>query len=67
MRLRPDEIVTPEDLARGERALVKDAAVEQKLMEEFARKYPDGWPRHADGFREGFKSGERVLVRYKPK
>jgi len=26
VRLRPDEIVTPEDLARGERALVKDAA-----------------------------------------
>lgn len=26
MRLRPDEIVTPEDLARGSRALVKDAA-----------------------------------------
>ena len=26
MRLRPDETVTPEDLARGERALVKDAA-----------------------------------------
>jgi len=26
MRLRPDDTVTPEDLARGERALVKDAA-----------------------------------------
>src|SRR5512145_1348425 len=26
MRLRPDQTVTPEDLARGERALVKDAA-----------------------------------------
>jgi hypothetical protein len=50
--------------ATGE--LVHDAAVEEKLMAEFARKYPDGWPKHADGFRAGFKSGERVLVRYTP-
>jgi hypothetical protein len=26
MRLRPDHVVTPDDLARGKRALVKDAA-----------------------------------------
>ena len=51
--------------ARGE--LRHDAVVEEKLMAEYARKYPDGWPQHAQGFREGFKSGERVLVRYAPK
>ena len=51
--------------ATGE--LRHDAAVEQKLMAEFARKYPDGWSRFADSFRDGFKSGERVLVRYTPR
>jgi len=50
--------------ARG--ALVKDPALEQKLMEAFARKYPDGWPRHEESFREGFRSGDRVLVSYTP-
>jgi hypothetical protein len=50
--------------ATGE--LVHDAALEEKLMTEFARKYPEGWKQHADAFRSGFKSGERVLVRYKP-
>jgi len=51
--------------ATGE--VVKDAATEQKMMDEYARKYPEGWARFADKFREGFKSGERVLVRYAPK
>ena len=51
--------------ATGE--VVHDAAAEQKMMEEYARKYPEGWARFADKFREGFKSGERVLVRYTPK
>jgi hypothetical protein len=52
--------------ATGE--VVKDPATEQqKMMDEYARKYPEGWARFADKFREGFKSGERVLVRYTPK
>ena len=51
--------------ATGE--VVKDAATEQKMLEEYARKYPEGWARFADKFKEGFKSGERVLVRYTPK
>ena len=51
--------------ARGE--VVHDGAVEQRLMDEYARKYPEGWSRFADKFRDGFKSGERVLVRYTPK
>jgi len=46
--------------------LVKDAAVEAKLMAAFAKKYPDGWATHADNFRDGFRSGDRVLVAYTP-
>lgn len=48
-------------------AVVKDPAVEEKLMAAFAKKYPDGWKRHEDSFRQGFKSGERVLVAYTPR
>ena len=51
--------------ATGE--IVHDSAVEQKLMDEYARKYPEGWSRFADKFRDGFKTGERVLVKYTPK
>ena len=51
--------------ARGE--VVHDAAIEQQLMDAYAKKYPEGWTRFADKFRDGFKSGERVLVRYTPK
>jgi hypothetical protein len=51
--------------ATGE--LVRDPAVEQRLLEEFGRKYPDGWKRFADRFREGFKTGDRVIVRYTPR
>jgi hypothetical protein len=51
--------------AAGE--LVKDTAAEQRMMEEYARKYPEGWSRFAEKFRDGFKTGERVLVRYTPK
>jgi len=51
--------------ATGE--VVRDPAIEKKLMEEFAKKYPEGWSRFADSFRDGFKSGDRVLVRYTPK
>ena len=50
--------------AKGE--VTHDKALEEKLLTEFARKYPDGWSRFADSFREGFKSGDRVLVRYTP-
>ena len=51
--------------AQGE--VVHDAAIEQRLMDEYARKYPEGWSHFADKFRDGFKSGERVLVRYTPR
>ena len=51
--------------ATGE--VVHDPAIEKKLMEEFAKKYPEGWSRFADSFRDGFKTGDRVIVRYTPK
>ena len=51
--------------ATGE--IAHDAAVEQRLMDEYGKKYPEGWARFSDKFREGFKTGERVLVRYTPK
>ena len=44
-----------------------DAAVEQRLLEAYAKKYPDGWSRFEQTFRDGFKNGDRVLVRYTPK
>ncbi|HEV7732847.1 MAG TPA: hypothetical protein VGR62_11820 [Candidatus Binatia bacterium] len=47
--------------------LVKDTALEGRLMAAFAKKYPDGWARYADGFRDGFKSGDRVVVAYTPR
>jgi len=58
---RPDG---PSFGARGE--VLKDPAIERKLMETFAKKYPAGWKRHEESFRKGFESGERVLVRYTP-
>lgn len=48
-------------------AVVRDPAIEARLMEAFAAKYPEGWPRHAAGFREGFRTGQRVLVGYTPR
>ncbi len=50
--------------AHGE--VVKDHAVEERLMADYAKKYPDGWSKFEQPFRDGFKSGERVVVRYTP-
>lgn len=51
--------------ATGE--VVHDPKVQQELLDAYAKKYPDGWARFADKFRDGFKNGDRVLVRYTPK
>jgi len=48
-------------------AIVKDPALYAKLYEVYAKKYPEGWKRHEDGFRQGFQDGSRVLVAYTPK
>jgi hypothetical protein len=63
-RIAVGKVDGPAFEATGE--VVKDAALEAKLLDEFGRKYPEGWKRFADRFRDGFKSGDRVLVRYTP-
>jgi hypothetical protein len=45
---------------------VKDEAAQKLLLETFAKKYPDGWGRWEKSFREGFKDGSRVLIKYSP-
>jgi len=47
-------------------ALVQDPAAEEKMMAAFAKKYPEGWKKFEANFRQGFKTGERVLVVYTP-
>jgi len=48
-------------------AVASDAAIETKMMAAYAKKYPDGWKKHEQSFRDGFKTGERVLVAYTPR
>ena len=48
-------------------AVVNDAKVQQLMLDAFAKKYPDGWPLHAEKFRSGFKDGSRALIKYTPK
>lgn len=48
-------------------ALVNDAALQERMMAAYAVKYPDGWKRYETSFREGFKTGDRVLVAYTPR
>ena len=54
----------PSFRARGE--LVQDPKRYDALCAAFAVKYPDRWPRWEASFRDGLRSGERVLIRYTP-
>jgi len=54
----------PSFTARGE--VIDDDAIEAKLLETYAKKYPERWNRYAESFRKGFESGERVVVKYTP-
>jgi hypothetical protein len=47
-------------------SLSTDEAMERRLLAAFAKKYPEGWKKHAEGFTKGFETGERVLVKYTP-
>lgn len=47
-------------------AIVKEPATEKLMLETFAKKYPDGWPRYEKEFRSGFADGSRVLIKYTP-
>jgi hypothetical protein len=64
-RIAVGKVDGPAFEATGE--VVKDPAMEAKLMETFAKKYPDGWRTYEPGFRDGFKTGERLLLRYTPR
>jgi hypothetical protein len=49
-------------------SLVKgDRALEDRLMADYAKKYPERWSSFEQAFRDGFKSGDRVIVRYAPR
>lgn len=63
-RIAVGKVDGPAFEAHGE--LVKDHAVEERLMADYAKKYPEGWAKFEQAFRDGFKSGERVVVRYTP-
>jgi len=47
-------------------AFSTDKAVQQKLFEAYAKKYPDGWPKYEKQFRNGFKDGSEVMIKYTP-
>src|SRR5512139_2315718 len=46
--------------------IVDDPEVQAIMLKTFAEKYPEGWGRYERSFREGFKDGSRVLIRYTP-
>jgi hypothetical protein len=46
--------------------IVDDAEVQAIMLKTFAEKYPEGWGRYERSFRDGFKDGSRVLIRYTP-
>ena len=47
-------------------AVVTEPEMYPILLETYAKKYPDGWPRFEEKFRSGFKDGSRVLIKYTP-
>lgn len=47
-------------------SFVKDPAMYQKFCDQLAGKYPEKWSRWEQSFRDGLKSGERVLIKYTP-
>ena len=47
-------------------ALTTDPKIQALMLESYAKKYPEGWSKYADAFREGFKDGSRVVVKYVP-
>jgi hypothetical protein len=48
-------------------SLVNDPSAQELMLKTYAQKYPEGWQTHAQAFRDGFKDGSRVLVKYAPK
>jgi hypothetical protein len=48
-------------------SVVNDPTIHEAMLQAYAKKYPQGWPKHEEGFRTGFKDGSRLLVKYVPK
>ncbi len=55
----------PSFMATG--AIVNEPDAQTKMLEAYAQKYPDGWKQFEEKFRNGFKDGSRVLIKYTPK
>jgi hypothetical protein len=51
---------------RATGAFVKDPELYKRFCDQLAVKYPERWSRWEKSFREGFTSGDRVLIRYTP-
>ena len=47
-------------------SIVNDPMLNEVLFENLAKKYPSGWKSFESGFRNGFKDGSRVLIKYEP-
>ena len=47
-------------------AIVKEPETEKLMLETYAKKYPDAWSKYDKSFRDGFKAGSRVLIKYTP-
>jgi hypothetical protein len=48
-------------------AIVADPKARDVMLDTYAKKYPDGWSKFEQKFRDGFKDGSRVLIKYTPK
>ena len=48
-------------------SLVNDPSIQELMLKTYAKKYAEGWQTHEQIFRDGFKDGSRVLVKYVPK
>ncbi|HUI27357.1 MAG TPA: hypothetical protein VL403_14845 [Candidatus Kryptonia bacterium] len=48
-------------------SIVQDPKVYELMFQTYAKKYPDGWSKFEQKFRDGFKDGSRVLIKYTPK
>ena len=54
----------PEFLAQV--SVDSDPATHQRLMADFARRYPEEWPAWEQRFVEQYAAGTRVILRYRP-
>jgi len=46
--------------------IISDRATFDRLLESFAKRYPDGWGKWKPRFEKGFADGSRVMIRYSP-